>query len=739
MSVFSRTDNASNNAHSATDAKSTIATGHGGTRILHFDATLVRKNKMREKALAQGRGQGNQPETVRPAMLAQNETNPPTTSENHYGHDLGNELDHGNGHGNGHAPFRPHAQALPSEANERVHVTPNVSTETPSRVTLPAADSTPINANAQNPKGDLPTKKSGPPAEQLEQFLINFVVEQTGYPEEIVELDADLEADLGVDSIKKAQLFGELREYFEIIPTEDMTLDDFPTLRDVLHFLRRNQEPTASPHHLSQSPTDDAMPNHEPTNHEPANLVLELTPRSTPSITTTASTDNTLNEPANAKSVPPIDQLEPFLINFVVEQTGYPAEIVEMDADLEADLGIDSIKKAQLFGELREYFEITPSDDLTLDDFATLRDVMNFLQGTRPTQEPALTVDQEDPVDVPQAAPAVVSDPAFATTSVSAKTPAVDQLEPFLINFVVEQTGYPAEIVEMDADLEADLGIDSIKKAQLFGELREYFEVTPTDDLTLDDFATLRDIMNFLQGTHPKQQSTETGETGTPNESTPIQSEITSVNDPSACPTDKAPPPEQLESFLINFVVEQTGYPAEIVEMDADLEADLGIDSIKKAQLFGELREYFEITPTNDMTLDDFATLRDVMEFLQGTHLQSKSTTEAMMTSVATSSSPTLADQENGKPGIQDAQAILLKISQILKDRNMVAAAKANLTNNTRLIEDVGLDSVGMLDLITAVEKHFNITISLEDLEIESLNQSGLFANMVARKLAEKP
>ena len=74
----------------------------------------------------------------------------------------------------------------------------------------------------------------------------------------------------------------------------------------------------------------------------------------------------------------------------------------------------------------------------------------------------------------------------------------------------------------------------------------------------------------------------------------------------------------ELESFLINFVVEQTGYPTEVVELDADLEADLGIDSIKKAQLFGELREYFDVTPSEDLSLDDFPTLRHVLKFLQG-------------------------------------------------------------------------------------------------------------------------
>ena len=105
------------------------------------------------------------------------------------------------------------------------------------------------------------------------------------------------------------------------------------------------------------------------------------------------------------------------------------------------------------------------------------------------------------PVAAPAPAPAPVaaaapSAPAKPTTTTSAPAPA--ELEKFLINFVVEQTGYPPEVVELDADLEADLGIDSIKKAQLFGELAEYFDVQPAENLTLDDFPTLRHVLNFL-------------------------------------------------------------------------------------------------------------------------------------------------------------------------------------------------------------------------------------------------
>lgn len=56
-----------------------------------------------------------------------------------------------------------------------------------------------------------------------------------------MELDADLEADLGIDSIKKAQRFGELGGYFDIPPWEDLSLDDFPTLGHVLDFLGKAQ------------------------------------------------------------------------------------------------------------------------------------------------------------------------------------------------------------------------------------------------------------------------------------------------------------------------------------------------------------------------------------------------------------------------------------------------------------------------------------------------------------------
>ena len=44
---------------------------------------------------------------------------------------------------------------------------------------------------------------------------------------------------------------------------------------------------------------------------------------------------------------------------------------------------------------------------------------------------------------------------------------------------------------------------------------------------------------------------------------------------------------EQIEARLLDVVSERTGYPADMLALDADLEGDLGIDSIKRVEIAG--------------------------------------------------------------------------------------------------------------------------------------------------------
>jgi acyl carrier protein len=275
-------------------------------------------------------------------------------------------------------------------------VSPPAASPAPSPKAAPVAAASAVrdpasagHAKPQKPPAAAPVlEKSKPPAPEkpqiniaeLESLLINFVVEQTGYPAEMVELDADLEADLGIDSIKKAQMLGELAEQLDlqISISEDMSLDDFPTLRHITDYLRNaSSGADKASAAIPDAPAVAAGPLNGAHRNGDAHRNGVHAPRTSGHGETTVV--NSPSRPIAEAAVPAtspvstlnIDDLEKFLVNFVVEQTGYPPEMVELDADLEADLGIDSIKKAQLFGELAEQLniQIQITEDLSLDSF----------------------------------------------------------------------------------------------------------------------------------------------------------------------------------------------------------------------------------------------------------------------------------------------------------------------------------------------------------------------------------
>ena len=217
-------------------------------------------------------------------------------------------------------------------------------------------------------------------------------------------------------------------------------------------------------------------------------------------------------------------------------------------------------------------------------------------QGTLPTPSaPVQSV--KGPVTISVARP-VSQTPAPIPVS-QTPTPNRTEVEEFLINYVVEQTEYPREMVDLDEPL-TDLGIDSIKKAQMFGELAECFDVQPRADLKFEDITTLRMILNVIaeETVAPAPQTSE--HRSAPTSQTPALNRV------------------EVEEFLINYVVEQTEYPREMVDLDEPL-TDLGIDSIKKAQMFGELAECFDVQPRTDLKFEDITTLRMILDVILST------------------------------------------------------------------------------------------------------------------------
>ncbi|MDR3636531.1 MAG: polyketide synthase dehydratase domain-containing protein, partial [Isosphaeraceae bacterium] len=103
--------------------------------------------------------------------------------------------------------------------------------------------------------------------------------------------------------------------------------------------------------------------------------------------------ENALERPAAlaAESTPAAPSLGDALIEQVALRTGYPRAMLDIDLDIEGDLGIDSIKRVEILGELQNKGLMSASADLDrLSRCRTLRQVIEFLG--QPATQPAAPV-----------------------------------------------------------------------------------------------------------------------------------------------------------------------------------------------------------------------------------------------------------------------------------------------------------------------------------------------------------
>ncbi|MFW2387596.1 MAG: beta-ketoacyl synthase N-terminal-like domain-containing protein, partial [Polyangiales bacterium] len=157
---------------------------------------------------------------------------------------------------------------------------------------------------------------------------------------------------------------------------------------------------------------------------------------------------------------PATDPVTDKVLAIVSEQTGYPSDMLDLELDLEADLGIDTVKQAETFAAVREAYDIEREENLELRAFPTLAHVVQFVRDRRPDLAVAAPVAKA----IAEAEPAV---------AVSATDPVVERV----LAIVSEQTGYPSDMLDLELDLEADLGIDTVKQAETFAAVRDAYDI----------------------------------------------------------------------------------------------------------------------------------------------------------------------------------------------------------------------------------------------------------------------
>lgn len=455
------------------------------------------------------------------------------------------------------APAAPTRAAPVSEPAARETVSP-----TPAPVDAPEA----VPAAAEAPAFDA------------KALLVATVAELTGYPHDMIGVDADLEADLGIDSIKRVEILGAFRKQLPDATSQAMqtAMERFTAAKSIAAVLEQ----------------------------------LEA-------IGGTGITAPAAGAESEARTPAPDVDARGLLLATVAELTGYPEDMIGVDADLEADLGIDSIKRVEILGAFRKQLPEAVSEAMqaNMERFTTARSV-------------AAVLEELDALGAVASAAAPV-EPAV--------TPAIAHVDrrALLLATVAKLTGYPEDMIGVDADLEADLGIDSIKRVEILGAFRKQLPPATSDAMQADmeRFTAAKSVAAVVS-----EIERLAGAPAVPAETAVVGQASTPVADIDT------------RALLLATIAELTGYPEDMIGVDADLEADLGIDSIKRVEILGAFRKQLAPATSDAMQADmeRFTAARSVTAVLAA--LESLGTAESVSPQAPSQTAKTVAIAKPAEP-----------------------------------------------------------------------------------------
>ena len=246
--------------------------------------------------------------------------------------------------------------------------------------------------------------------------------------------------------------------------------------------------------------------------------------------------------------------------------------------------------------------------------------------------------------------------PAPIPVGASLPMDSMEDLRTSIRNVFAQVTRYPVEILDFHANLEEDLGIDSVKMGEIFSVLQEQYDLPDLMDIPRDNLTSIDGISQSLYVYLNSGQAPALSENGDAADALDPPAGITAVRSGSAMPEPFIPrsaeheglvqakavtipknesaPMDSLKHQVRDIFAEVTRYPVEILDFDAALEEDLGIDSVKMGEIFSVLSEKYGLPENIDMPREHLGTIggisRALYEYVNGG--QSHFTAEAPLT-----------------------------------------------------------------------------------------------------------
>lgn len=182
-------------------------------------------------------------------------------------------------------------------------------------------------------------------------------------------------------------------------------------------------------------------------------------------------------------------------------------------------------------------------------------------------------------------------------------------IEEEVLKIYSEITKYPVEMLDVEMELEADLGIDTVKQATIFSMLSERFGLKYEGSIALSNYPTIGHIVRFL---HSKTKG-EAENARSEFENTKLEAKNTRLESQNKVIASNS----GNRDIILDIISEITMYPKEMLENEMEFEADLGIDTIKQASIFSKIGEMFKMEDTAIFNPSNVKTIGSIIELVE--------------------------------------------------------------------------------------------------------------------------
>ncbi|MBO86165.1 MAG: hypothetical protein CL927_12470, partial [Deltaproteobacteria bacterium] len=426
--------------------------------------------------------------------------------------------------------------------------------------------------------------------DSIATLVRSVLAEKTGYGADEFEDEDELEADLGIDTVKQAEVLADLREKMGIPADQEVSADGPLTVRSLIDAIA-----TANPGNTPA--TDTSAPVEPKAEHAEASDPATSTPK-----------------PAATPAAMPREALLKLVRSVLSDKTGYDADEFEEEDELEADLGIDTVKQAEVLADLREQLGLSTDTEVQADGPLSLGSLTDAIASAMVAGPSPAATTAADPTPA-SATSTEATPPATPTATPTAPAKMAEQPRPAVpaaldtdLNALVrsvlaEKTGYNADEFEDEDELEADLGIDTVKQAEVLADLREQLGMSADTQVQAEGPLTLASLVASIERAlvegpiAAESSSSEASPAPAPTEEPvpEVASEPAPAAPEPAPPTPTAPirTPSRAEvlDLVRSSLADKTGYHPDEFEEEDELEADLGIDTVKQAEVVADLRE----------------------------------------------------------------------------------------------------------------------------------------------------